>query len=84
MRTYLFYFLTLTSSIGFAQVNSETRKVGSFESIKVGNSIDVRLTQGEKESVLVTAEGVALNEVITNISGGVLKIGLDQIGRAHV
>jgi len=78
MRTYLFYFLTLTSSIGFAQVNSETRKVGSFESIKVGNSIDVRLTQGDKESVLVTAEGVALNEVITNISGGVLKIGLDQ------
>jgi hypothetical protein len=60
-------------STGFAQ-QSETRSVGSFKGVKVGEAIDVYLKKGEKESVKVEATGVSLSDVITEITGGYLRV----------
>lgn len=78
MNIKLTFCLLIFSTIVFGQVNSETRKVGSFESIKVGNAIDVRLLKGNQESIRINAEGVPLSQVKTTVSGGMLKIGFDQ------
>ena len=44
MRIQLITLLFFSWSMSSGQVNTETRKVNSFQSIKVGNAVDVRLS----------------------------------------
>jgi len=66
----LFCFLF---SSGFAQ-QSETRSLGSFKGVKVGEAIDVYLKKGEKESVKVEVTGVSLSDVLTELTGSYLRV----------
>lgn len=66
--------IILSVSAGFAQPNSETRQVGSFDGIKSAEAIDVYLKKGDKEAVKVEVSGDGLADVITEISGTYLKI----------
>ena len=61
----------------FAQ-QSEVRKLSPFNGIKVSEGIDAYLKKGTKEEVRVEASGTKLDNVITEVSGGYLKIHLEE------
>lgn len=54
----------------------EERNVDSFHEVRTGQAIDVYLKEGSKESVRVEARGISLSDVLTEVSGGRLKIHL--------
>lgn len=56
----------------------EERDVRSFDEIRVAEAIDVYIKPGNKQSVRVEASGINLSEVLTEVSGGRLKIHLEQ------
>jgi len=58
---------------GFSQ-ESQTRSVGSFTGVKVGEAIDVYLKKGDKESVRVEVTGTSASNVLTDVSGSYLRI----------
>jgi hypothetical protein len=53
---------------------SEVRAVGSFNGVKAGEAIDVYLKKGDKESVRVEVTGTNASNVLTEVSGGYLRI----------
>ena len=57
---------------------SEVRSLGSFRGIKAGQAIDVYLKKGDKESAKVEVSGVSLSDVLTDVSGGYLKIHMND------
>jgi len=56
--------------------NREERSVGSFEKISVGQAIEVELIKGNSEKVLVDAQGIDSEDVVTEVSGSTLRIRL--------
>ncbi len=69
----LIILFCLSFLTGFAQ-QSETRAIGPFKGVKVGEAIDVYLKKGEKESVKVEVTGVSLSDVLTELSGSSLRV----------
>ncbi len=65
--------LIVVVSFSFAQ-ESEVRSVASFTGVKAAEAIDVYLKKGAKESVRVETTGARLSDVLTEVSGGYLKI----------
>ncbi len=61
---------------GFAQ-NKETRRLNSFNQISVGEAIQVNLIKGSQEQAEVIANGINLDEVLTDVSGDRLRISLE-------
>jgi hypothetical protein len=53
---------------------SEKRNVSGFSKIDVGGAFNVTLVQGNSEEVIVTAESAFINQVITTVEDGTLKI----------
>ncbi len=70
-------FVTLMSLclVAFSQ-QSEDRKTGSFTAIRSSEGIDVYLKKGTKESIRVKADDIDIEDVITEVSDGTLKIHL--------
>ena len=52
----------------------EDRNIKGFDEIRAGEAIDVYLEQGNEEGVRVEARGVDASHVLTDLSGGTLKI----------
>lgn len=82
MKYLLFTFLTLVFSSGlFAQkvindAHAEVRSVPSFHAIHVSHAFDVLITQGNTESVAVSAsEKEDVAGITTEVHNGILKIG---------
>lgn len=69
----LFISLVLAHSGLFAQ-DTETRSLGSFDGISVSQSIDAELIKGNTNEATITVRNVDLDDVITEIEGGVLKL----------
>jgi hypothetical protein len=61
-------------AFGAIAQQSETRQVGSFRGIRVGEAIDVYIKKGDKESVKVEVENVSLSDVLTEVAGSNLRI----------
>lgn len=70
----LFVFLATT----VAGQNIQTRNIGSFSGVKVGEGIDVYLKKGDKESVRVEVTGTDAANVLTELSGSYLKIHMRE------
>jgi hypothetical protein len=64
---------------GSGNVISEKRNVGSFSGISVSNAIDVEVKIGTTASVEVEADDNIIEHIVTNVSGGVLKIGIENL-----
>jgi hypothetical protein len=64
--------LIAVASPVLAQPASEERPVAGFSEIRADRGVDVYLTQGTRESLRIEAEGYALEDVISNVEGGVL------------
>ncbi|MGZ3927169.1 MAG: head GIN domain-containing protein [Mucilaginibacter sp.] len=58
--------------IGVAKI--EDRHLSGFNAVSLGGSFDVYITQGSTESVKVEAPDNVIDHIITEVSGGVLKI----------
>jgi Putative auto-transporter adhesin, head GIN domain len=89
MKKLLFLIVSMISLSAFAQetkvindANAVTRTVsGSFTGISVSSGIDLYLTQGNEESIAVSAsEQKHLDRLITEVVNGTLKIYYDNKG----
>ena len=67
--------LIFISSFAFAQ-KTETRSLGSFSEISVGESVKVTLVKGSSEKAEIEVTGADLDDVETKISGGRLTVGM--------
>jgi len=67
----------LAAGMALAQ-DSETRQLGSFRGVRVGEAIDLYLKKGDKESAKVEVEGVSLSDVVTEVSGNYLRVHMRQ------
>lgn len=63
---------------GDGKVVTQTRDVSSFSGIKVGSGIDVFLTQGDNQSVVVEADENLQEWIRTEVNGSVLHIFTDK------
>lgn len=59
---------------GVSAQTSETRQLGAFKGVKAGEAIDVYLKKGSAESARVEVERVDLDDVLTEVAGGYLKV----------
>jgi hypothetical protein len=85
MKSLLFFVLgfLVATSLSFAQ-EGQTRNVGSFTGVKVSEGIDVYLKKGDKESVRVEVYGTRLENVVTEVSGGYLKVHMREENKGNV
>lgn len=74
----IFLVLVLSMLIipGFAQ-QRESRDLRSFHEISVGEAIHVNLIHGSSEKAEIIANGIDLEDVITDVSGDRLRIHLE-------
>lgn len=77
-------FILLSAGLLYTQAYAqlkETRSLSSFNSLSVSQSIEVELVKGSKEQAEITSEEIDLDDIVTDVSGGTLKIGLDGWNR---
>ena len=67
----------LVSGVAFSQ-GTETRKLSSFSKLDIGGPFEVIMEKGSEESVKITAEGVSLEKIITEVKGNTLDIYLER------
>ncbi|MBX2816546.1 MAG: DUF2807 domain-containing protein [Saprospiraceae bacterium] len=66
-----------------AQVVKEDRNVGSFDAIEVGGGIDLQMTQGNGHEVRVEAREKDMDNIVTEVSGGTLRIRMKKNTRSN-
>lgn len=78
----LFFFcsLLIISTISFGQ-NRESRTLDKFNKLIVSEGIIVHLTHGKNPKCTINASGIETSEVLTTVSGGRLKIHLEDFIR---
>ena len=65
-------------SFAFSTEKTETRNLKDFNKIKVSSGIDLFVRMGETEEVKVVADGDIIDQVITEVKDGTLKIYMKQ------
>ncbi|MES2807677.1 MAG: head GIN domain-containing protein [Bacteroidota bacterium] len=66
--------LLTAGSVTLAKANNEDRHLSGFHAVNVAGSFDVFIKQGSTESVVVDAPADVINYILTEVSGGTLKI----------
>lgn len=69
--------VSLTSS--FAQTEEETRTLAAFNSIQVASGIEATLVKGDSHSIEITASGVELSKIESNVTNRVLELKISGI-----
>ncbi len=59
---------------GNGDVEKETRNIRSFNAIDISSAFEVELTQGNTESLVIEADENIMENIITEVVGGTLKI----------
>ncbi len=80
-RSILLLFLVAVAGQAMSQMK-ETRDLPSFNYLTVTQSIEVELIKGTKEKAEITSDEVPLDDILTEVSGGRLKINLDGWNRS--
>jgi hypothetical protein len=65
-------------ALAFSSEKTENRNLKDFNKIKVSSGIDLYLRMGETEEVKVVADGDIIDQVITEVKDGTLKIYMKQ------
>lgn len=87
MKNSVRFFLTITLILSAILVNAqgeEERNLDAFSEVRVSQAITLYLKQGNEEKVRVVADGIDLNDVITEVSGSRLKVYLDHGNHRNV
>ena len=74
----IFICTLLVLSVSMEAQKSETRTLDSFDGISVATSVNAHLVRGSSNSVEISASGVDLEDVVTEIKGGTLKVKVDK------
>ncbi|MEP1094133.1 MAG: head GIN domain-containing protein [Cyclobacteriaceae bacterium] len=83
-RSFLIIVLgVLVAGFTFAQ-SEETRSLSSFSKITAHEGIDVYIKKGSNEEARVVARGIDIEDVLTDVSGGRLKVHLDGNNHRNV
>jgi hypothetical protein len=71
-----FWTIILLIGVAFAGFGQQTenRSIGSFRGVRAGEGIDVYLKKGDKEGLKIEVTGTSISNVITEVSGSILKI----------
>lgn len=69
---------SLAASAGKEKTNTQHRHVASFDKISVSSGIDLYLTQGKGEKVVVEAKPDIIDQIITRVENGVLNIYIED------
>ena len=75
-RIAVLVLITVFGTSVFAQ-KTATRKLEKFTAISASEGIDVTLVKGSSYEAKITASGIEMEDVLTEVSGGRLKIHLD-------
>lgn len=78
----LFSATLLLTFISYGQ--SANRQLDSFDAVQAQEGIDVYLTKGNTETARIEADGIAVENVLTEISGSTLKIHLEGNNHRNV
>lgn len=78
MKSLAIVAFTLIIGFGVKAQQSEVRSVSTFSGVKAAEGIDVYLKSGTKEELRVEASGTKLSNVVTEVSGGYLKIHMAE------
>ncbi len=73
-KIYLSFFAALLLACSSIAQDKDTRSLGSFDAISVGEAINVEITKGNKEEARVEVYGTDASNVITDVFGGRLRI----------
>jgi len=76
--TNLFAGCSMPAGKGPDNVIKETRKVSDFTGIRVGGAFEVFITQTGSSSLVIEADEEIMEYITTEVSGGILKIGLKK------
>ncbi len=83
MKTLLTFTLIAIISLNLMAANgnsdkTEIRQTGSFNSIKVSTGIDLYITMGTTEEVKIVAKDDIIDDLITEVKDGTLRIYMKQ------
>jgi len=76
--------ITFSAEAVREKTKTQTRDVAPFNSISVSSGIDLYLTQGHSEEVVVEADPDIIDEIITKVENGTLKIYIKQRTNWHM
>ncbi len=71
-------FTPFLLSAAAVQAETEERALTDFDAIEIGGGIDLTLTQGAEFSVVVEAEDGDLEDLVTEVRNGTLRIHMDR------
>lgn len=81
-KLLLTIILGIAAGIGIASAGNsdktENRNVSNFNAVKVSTGIDLYITMGTSESVKIVADDDIIDELITEVKDGTLKIYMKQ------
>jgi len=77
-RVLVFVLFYLLAGASLVAQPSENRQLDSFSKISVMEAVNVYLIPGSKESAKVQVDGIDLEDVLTDVSNGKLKIHLSK------
>ncbi len=66
------------STGAMAQTSNESRTLSSFKAVKIANSIEAELVKGTRNHIEITASGVEVEDVETEVEKRQLKVGLSH------
>ncbi len=79
----VFAIAVLTSGVVYAQ-SGVNRSLAPFTEVSTQEGIEAILTKGSKESARIDADGIDVRDVITDVSGGVLRLELEGSNHRNV
>ncbi len=74
----LLFFLLMMASLPVLGQGSETRVLNGFDELHVGQAIEVILISGSSPKAVVETKNIATDNVITEVKGDMLKIGMKR------
>lgn len=79
-------FVSCNFTSGSGNVVSEKRNLASFHGVSASQGFDVEIRIGQVQEVMIEADDNLIGRVKTIVSGGILKISLDEnnVNNAHL
>ncbi|KEO72798.1 head GIN domain-containing protein [Anditalea andensis] len=75
--TYLIALIAvLVAPQAYGQTSEDTRKLSAFNGIKISNAIEAEFEKGDRHEIQITASGLDVDKVETNITNRQLEIKL--------
>ena len=81
-QKWILFLLTLFFAVlnlnNYAATQEENRKVTGFDAIHITSGIDLFLSMGNTEKVTVVADDDIIDDIVTEVKNGTLKIYLKR------